>query len=516
MSTRPDGQVAPPGPAVQAGEEVTLTITQLAPSGLGLGQRSEVCFLVPFALPGEEVVAGVERVSRARHRRRSGQPRPATPRWEATARVVSIVKSSPDRAVPACRHFGSCGGCAWQHQAYRAQLERKRALVRSALLQVLGEATVPPDLVEPVIPSPAEWHYRNKLELTFSPGGRPGFHRRGSFKSLIEVEECHLATPEMVKAARVVGDWAVAHGLPGYDKAKNQGFLRHLVVRQAYHTEELMVALETFPPSVLRSREPGDPGEAGSGQATAGGDDEGQSTLPFAGDLVERLRACLPQLTSLLWLSNPSPSDVVKVEGSRLQVLYGREFIEERLAGLTFRLELPTFFQTNTRQAETLLYLAREALAADARPTDLLFDLYCGVGTFGLALARGLRLVVGIELVESAVAAASANAARNGIDNVVFLAGEVRRVFDQAVARFGPPDLILLDPPRAGAGSKVIRRLGRAKPRRIVYVSCNPHSLAADLAELLPAGYHITRVQPVDLFPHTDHVETVVTLARSH
>ncbi|MBE3576829.1 MAG: 23S rRNA (uracil(1939)-C(5))-methyltransferase RlmD [Limnochordales bacterium] len=495
---------------IASGDRVTLDVKAVTRDGIGLAERDGVLFFLPGALPGEEVVAEVEKITAFRRRHRPYAAllaaRPDSFAFQATARLVDVVRPSDARQTPLCPHFSTCGGCTWQHQEYSVQLAQKRALVVAALRPALEAAGLAEEqidtMVRPVIPSPSPWRYRNKLEFTFSPTGWPGFHQRGDFRRLVELQECQIGSPEMIAAAKIVGEWAQAHGLPGYDKVRNTGFLRHLVVRQAYHTQELMVALETFTPAKL----PVVPAPAADPALPV-------AALPFAEDLVARLTQELPHLTSLLWVINPSPSDVVKVEPGQLHVLWGRPYILEKLAGLTFRIELPTFFQTNTQQAETLIRLAREG--AQLRPSDLLFDLYCGVGTFSLALARECRHVLGIELVEEAVEAARANAALNGITNVTFRAGDTRRQLAVALRDPGNPDVVLLDPPRAGAGRRVMTALARANPRRVVYVSCNPETLGSDLLELIPFGYTIQSVQPVDLFPHTSHVETVAVAVRS-
>lgn len=488
---------------VAPGDRVQLEIEAVTGDGIGLATREGVLFLVPFALAGEQVVGEVEKVERFRRRNRPFAAMLAAGpdgfSFQATARPVEVARPAATRETPVCPHFSACGGCTWQHQNYGAQLARKRALVLSALAPALKAAGLSDSeidaLIKPVIPSPLPWQYRNKLEFTFSPDGRPGFHQRGDYRSVIEMEECHIGSPEMIAAARTVGEWARAHALPGYDKVSNTGFLRHLVVRQAYHTQELMVALATFGSATAPTAKVAD-----------------APALPFADDLVERLKQRLTHLTSLLWVINPSPSDVVKVEPGQLHVLSGRPYIVETLAGLSFRIELATFFQTNTIQAETLIRLAREA--ARLTPSDLLFDLYCGVGTFSLALARECRQVLGIEIVEPAVVAARANAELNRITNATFRAGDTRKQLAAAVTDFGNPDVVLLDPPRAGAGGRVMRRLGRTNPHRVVYVSCNPETLGSDLLELVPFGYTVESVQPIDLFPHTSHVETVTLAVR--
>ncbi|MBE3583414.1 MAG: 23S rRNA (uracil(1939)-C(5))-methyltransferase RlmD [Limnochordaceae bacterium] len=539
---------------------MTATILAVGPGGVGVAYLESVALglEVEKVLPGEKVQAEIlwlrplrgpyRRTWQAWQQRVPALAAVATPGWFGRAQAVGVLEPVQARQSPACPHFGACGGCSWQHARYEVQLERKRQTVIAALGRVVGKASPPApgqtasgatqtplvdlnQLVEPVIPSPRQWGYRNKLEFTFDAQANLGFHTPGRYWEILPAPQCRIGSEEMVAAARLVSGWAKEKGLPGYDQRNSTGFLRHLVVRQAQATGELMVALETFPPPPPTPQPPAqspEPAgellpqspESASGPSSAPPQlaslpelPDSPAAFPYAGELVARLKAALPHLTSVLWLCNPSPSDVVKVENGRLLVLYGRPYIEEKLAGLTFRIELPTFFQTNTAQAETLVRLAREAAAPN--PSDLLFDLYCGVGTFSLPLASACRQVVGIEIVAAAVAAAQANAERNGVGNAAFLAGDTRRVWDQAVATFGGPDVVLLDPPRSGAGGKVIRRIGRTSPRRVVYVSCNPQTLADDLAELLPFGYRLARVQPVDLFPHTDHVETVAMLERT-
>lgn len=431
------------------------------------GKPREVA--VPFALPGEQVWVRVHR----RARRRSAL-------W---GEVLGWIAAHPQRTRARCLHFGTCGGCALQHAAYALQLELKRERVRQLLAH---RGLVVP--VEPVLGMEEPWGYRNKMEFAFRPDGRPGLHARGSFRTVFPLSQCHIAHPDIDRVREEVAAWTAAYGLPGYDKRTHQGLLRHLVVRKAFATGELLAALvATEPPDAY----------AGALEALAGS-----------------LRRTCPGLRGLLWVENRNPADAVMVE--RLHVVVGEPYIEEELGGFRYRIELETFFQTNPRQAERLLAqalrFAREL--AGEEPLPLAVDLFSGVGTFTLPLARLARRAVGIEIVAASVEAARANAQRNGVDNALFIQGDAGEGLRRLLRQGGSVPLLLLDPPRSGAGPKALKAIAEAAPRGIVYVSCNPQTFADDAAFLAEKGYALQSVAPVDMFPHTPHVELVACLVR--
>lgn len=442
-------------------QDVILRVDRLSYGGRGVARLDGLDVFVDDAAPGDVVRARLTKMKRT----------------YAEAALVAVEGASPVRVTPRCPHFGICGGCQWQHVDYRAQAEAKHAIVEESLQQLGGLSRLP---IRPIIAMDEPWEFRNKMEFSFQPPDRVGLHRRGRWDQVVDLQACFLPTGRTVEILHAVREFARRHSLSCYDTRIHQGFLRHLLVREGRATGEVMVALITAP-----------------------------GPFPQARDLVDTLVQPHPEIASLIWAINPSRSDAIDV--SDLQVLHGRPFIYERLRGLTFKLGLLTFFQTNTVQAERMIDVVHDFAALTG--VERVIDLYCGVGTFGLALAGRTAEVVGIEAVPAAVEAARENAALNGISNAVFHAAEAAHL-DQVTAGM-QPDVLVLDPPRAGAGARVMRRVGRLAPRRVVYISCNPTTLAPDLRELRTWGYEVQAVQPVDLFPQTYHVECVVRLERT-
>ncbi|PTQ52198.1 MAG: RNA methyltransferase, TrmA family [Brockia lithotrophica] len=428
--------------------------------------------VVPYVLSGEEVFVRVDL---------RPQKKGVLRGWPEV-----VLVSHGDRVAPRCKHFGVCGGCMLQHAAYELQLAYKEDKVRRLLIaQGISDA-----VVHPIRGMAHPWGYRNKMEFTFRPDGIPGLHARGMYREVLPLSECHIAHPDIDRVREVVGLWARERGLPGYDKDRHAGLLRHLVVRKAFATGELLVALVAT--------------EAPDGYA---------SSLT---ELGAELRRTFPGLRGLLWAENRSLSDAVQVE--RLHVLEGRPYIEELLGGFRYRLELETFFQTNPLQAEALVSTAlayvREAL--DPAAKALVVDLYSGVGTFTLPLARVAERAVGIEVVSASVEAARRNAAQNAVTNVEFRRADAGEGLGQLLREWGrTPSLLLLDPPRAGAGTRTVRAVLAAAPDAIVYVSCNPATFAEDAARFTVGGYALVSVTPVDMFPHTPHVELVALFRRA-
>lgn len=427
------------------------------------GNKKKLKLTIPYTLPDEEVKVAVAKYAKRR--------------WEHKAE--EIVSPSADRVAAICPHFERCGGCTWQHWTYEKQLQEKTASVK----RYLEEQDFSTDIVKDTIGMEEPWYYRNKMEFTFSKDGELGLHEPGNFRNIIPLETCFIMKGAMKEAVLEVANWAKEFELSGYNKETHEGLLRHVMVRQSFATKEMMIGIFAT---------------------------EGPAQIKGIDTLVERITKNHPDVKSLIWLENRSVSD--RVASEETHVLAGRDFIYDELMGYRYRLWFDTFFQTNPTQAAKLVELALDMLQPDG--SEKMIDLFCGVGTFSLPLASRVKQLIGIEIVETSIESAKRNAADNGITNTHFLAKDARSGMAQIVEEFGTPDVLLLDPPRSGAGGKVMRRIARSNPERIIYVSCNPESFAVDVQQLIPFGYKLEEVQPVDLFPHTFHVELVAMLSR--
>ncbi len=449
---------------VAKGDELELDVDSLAYGGNGVARLNGFVVFVRRGLPGDTVRARVTKVKRG---------------W-AEALATEVVTPSPQRVDAPCAHFPACGGCRFQDLAYEAQTAAKEAQVRDALVRIGGIAEPP---LEPILPAESQFHYRNKLEYSFTDtrrGAALGFHRAGRWDEVLEVERCWLTT-ELGNGIRdATREWAQEEGLPAFDQETRAGYLRHLVVREGRNTGQALVQLVTAP-----------------------GDLQG------ADRLVAALRQ-FPEVRSIHWAVNDSPAEVTNLPTN---LLWGEEAIEEELLGLRFRVRPNAFLQTNTAMAEQLYELAIEYAGLTGGET--LYDLYCGMGAIGLTMASRALTVWGVEASQESVACAIENAVLNQVTNAAFFAGEVGGSLEDLAGRAGPPDVAVVDPPRAGLSGKALRRLARLEAPRLVYVSCNPATLAGNLRELVSEwGYRLERVRPVDMFPHTPHVEAVALLTR--
>jgi 23S rRNA (uracil1939-C5)-methyltransferase len=438
------------------GDELELVVDTLAFGGAGVARADGYVVFVEGGVPGDRVRARVFKAKRA----------------YGHARVVELLEPSPERIAPVADHPGA----PWQVLPYERQLAVKADQVDDALRR-LGR--LDGFELEPIVPATQPWRYRNKLEYSFGTGAGGalicGFHAPGRWDEIVALDDCLLASERGNAAREQVLAWARAHELRAHDRRSGEGILRNLVVREGRRTGEVQVRLVVAP------------GE-----------------LP-----AESLTAAV-EADSLLVTTTDALGETTAV--GETELLAGSEAIEEELADLRFRISPLAFFQTNTEMAERLYGVAAEL--ADLRGTERLFDLYCGSGTMGLVLSSRVAQVFGIDVVEASVADAIANARLNGIANASFFAGDVRLALRELTERAGRPDVVVVDPPRSGLSKKVVRRVIEAAPRRIVYVSCNPTTLAPNAAQLAEAGYSLRRVRPVDLFPQTPHIECVAVLER--
>lgn len=455
-----------------------LHITTLAAEGKAMGKIDNQVVFVPMTVPGDVVDVQV----RKHHRRY----------MEAT--VVRFVEKSPLRTEPFCEHFGVCGGCKWQSLPYEEQLKQKRQQVEDQLVRI-GHLNIPEVL--PCLGSERTREYRNKLEFTFadkrwltyeeiSQGGdiepmpAVGFHIPGCFDKVLDINKCHLQVDLSNRIRLATKQFCLDNGYSFHNARAHEGLMRTMVIRTA-STGEVMVIV------VFNE------------------DDKERINA-----LMSYLKSEFPEITSLIYMINEKWNDSL---GDREPICFaGKDHIIEEMEGLKFKVGPKSFYQTNSEQAYELYKVTREF--ADLKESDTLYDLYTGTGTIANFCARRAKKVVGVEYVKEAIDDAKINSEINNIDNTTFYAGDMKDVLsDEFVERNGRPDVIILDPPRAGVDERVLEVIKRAAPERMVYVSCNPSTQARDLA-LLDDMYEILAVQPVDMFPHTHHVENVVKLRK--
>jgi 23S rRNA (uracil1939-C5)-methyltransferase len=450
---------------VKLHQEVDLQVDSLAYGGNGVARLNGFVVFVRRGLPGDRVRARVTKVKRG----------------FAEALMTEVLEPSAQRVEAPCAHYPACGGCRFQDLDYAAQAAAKEDQVRDALKRIGGIAGPP---LEPIVPAASPFFYRNKLEYSFTqtPAGPAlGFHKAGRWDEVLEVEKCWLTTDLGNAIRNAVRDWAREENLVAYDQADQTGYLRHLVVREGRNTGQALVMLVTAPGEKFER-----------------------------GYFVEVLNR-FPEVRSIHWAVNDTPSEVTNLPST---VLWGEDAIEEELLGLRFRVRPNAFLQTNTEMAEKLYGLAIEYAALTGSET--VYDLYCGTGTIGISMAQNALTVWGVEISEESVACALENLELNSIGNAAFFAGNVGQSLEELAERAGPPDVIVVDPPRAGLAGKALKRTGALGADRIVYVSCNPTTLASDVKVLRAEhGYELARVRPVDMFPHTPHVEAVALLTRT-
>jgi 23S rRNA (uracil1939-C5)-methyltransferase len=469
---------------LKRGSELELVVESLTFGGKGLAKVNGLVVFIDRTLPGQLV------------RARITKKKPSY----AQARVLEVIEESPAAIAPRCVHFGICGGCLWQNLPYHAQLDVKRDLVWECLSHIGG---LTEDVVFPTLPSPRIYHYRNKMEFSFASRRwllpdelkislleKPrdfalGLHVKGYYDRVLDIEECFLQNPSTLTILKLVRQYALSSGLPPYNTRDHRGFWRFLVVRDSKHTGRILVELITAPH---------------------------RNSETVVAQLASLLQMEIPEVSSLVHGISAKKAQVASADAR--EVIFGPGFIEENLGNLSFRISSGAFFQTNTTAAKILLDQVLEG--CELTGSEFVWDLYCGTGTMAIGLSRAARKVIGFELLPEAVADAQINAGFNAADNCEFILGDMKALLrgqSRLIGRHGSPQVVVTDPPRAGMHPSVVKSLALLSPPRIVYVSCNPATLARDLKDLMQS-YRLLRVQPVDLFPHTPHVEAVAVLEK--
>ena len=453
----------------------SLRVIDIAEEGKGIARADDLVVFIEKAIPGDVVDAAVYRKKKK----------------FAEARIEKLVQASEDRVDAFCSHFGVCGGCKWQHMKYDAQLKYKQKSVLDALERLAGMEVAH---AEEILPSGLDKYYRNKLEYTFSNKrwltsldgeindetemNALGFHVPLRFDKILEIEHCYLQADPSNDLRNHISAFAKQNAISFYDLRAHEGALRNLVIRTSSTGELMVIVIFAYP-------------------------EEGQVAM-----MMDDLKANFPQITSLLYIINQKKNDTFFDQ--EVLLYSGREFIYEEMEGLKFRIGPKSFYQTNSLQAYELYKITRDF--ADLKGDELVYDLYTGTGTIANFVAKKAKKVVGVEYVPTAIEDAKVNSQINGIENTVFYAGDMKDVLNaDFIKENGKPDLVITDPPRAGMHPDVVERLLEMEAEKIVYVSCNAATQARDLIRL-KEKYDLARIKPVDMFPHTQHVENVVLL----
>lgn len=457
-----------------------IEITGIAAEGKALTRVNDIVCFVPYTVPGDIVDLQVTRKKSS----------------FMEARVIAYKQLSDKRCEAICPHYGTCGGCKWQILPYEEQIRYKQQQIVDNLTRI-GKIELPE--ISPILGSKEIYEYRNKLEFTFAdhrwltneqmresvpftPG--LGFHIPNCFDKVLHIDECHLMPGINNRIRNGIYDWAVAHNMTFYNEHSHEGQLRNLMIRNNLKGEIMLVLAFGENPS------------------------EGEANIYQ--ELMQWIHESFPEIISLQYVINTKMNDTIG--DLNIEVFYGQDHIIEEMEDLHFKVGPKSFYQTNTEQAYELYKVAREF--AGLTGNELVYDLYTGTGTIAQFVSKKARQVIGIEYVPEAIEDAKVNAEFNQITNCLFYAGDMKKVLDHAfVAEHGRPDVIITDPPRAGMDEDVVDVILAAEPNRIVYVSCNPATQARDLA-LLDIKYRVVKVQPVDMFPHTQHVENVVLLEK--
>ena len=458
-----------------------ITITDYAAEGKALARVNELVVFVPFAVPGDVVDLQVRRKKHS----------------YCEAEIIRFIKYSERRVKPFCQHFGICGGCKWQNIPYDEQLRMKQKQVYDQLTRI-GKVNLPE--FNQILGSVKTQGYRNKLEFgcsnrrwltqeeiasgsDFTQMNAVGFHITGAFDKILPIEKCWLMDDLQNKIRNAIRDYAYEHDMIFYDIRKQCGLLRDIMVRNS-DTGEWMVLIQFHY--------------------------EKDEDEVIAKNLLQHIADSFPEITSLLYVNNKKGNDTFN--DLNIEVFKGNDYIYETMDGLTFKVGAKSFYQTNTKQAYHLYSVVRDF--ANLTGNELVYDLYTGTGTIANFVSRYAKRVIGIEYVPEAIEDAKINSEINNISNTLFFAGDMKDILTESfISENGTPDIIITDPPRAGMHPDVVQTIIKTAPKRIVYVSCNPATQARDLS-LLDNLYEVVAVQPVDMFPHTPHVENVVLLNR--
>jgi 23S rRNA (uracil1939-C5)-methyltransferase len=455
-------------------QEVNLTIDKVAFGGQGIGYIDDFVVFVENTLPGDIVTA---RIKKARKNYAEAYP-------------VSLIVPSKLRQDTPCKHFGHCGGCKWQNIDYQQQLKFKHEHVAESLKHI---GQIEPEIIHPTLPAPKIFGYRNKMEFSFSDNRwltpeelidkdikknfALGLHVPRHFDRVLDIEYCWLQSELANNILAFSKSFFKDSGVPVYNTHTREGQLRHLVFRQSFTQNKFLINVVTFSPQT-------------------------ELLKRYAAEATAKF----PEISGIVNTINDKPAQVAT--GSQYNVIYGSDILVEKLEDYTFEISPDSFFQTNTLQAENLYKVARRYAQID---NDVIWDLYCGTGSIAIFVSGNAKKVVGFEIVDNAVQDAYRNAALNNVNNCTFVGGDLRHQLMEYAHE--PPDVLICDPPRAGMHKDVVKTIRHIAPKRMVYVSCNPSTMARDLAGLIDL-YRIVEVQPVDMFPHTFHIESVAKLVK--
>lgn len=456
-------------------EVLDVTIQHIDAKGLGVAyhrhelvrgsEGKKLTLFIPNVVPGDKVRVTVPN---AKGRRKAGMP------------FDELLEPSPKRNLSVSLTQDKIGGTPLKYMKYEAQLEHKMEVIKDNL----ASANFDSSLVKPIIGMEEPNRYRNKMEFTFGSNGELGMHEQGNYRNIIDLKDSILAPEEMIEVKHEISRWQKDHQLAGYNKDTHEGLLRKLMVRKSFVTEELMVVL-------MATKSP-------------------NAVEQTVSNLIDRLADKFHHLKSLLWIEDANISEQTTVED--LHLLYGREYINDELNGFQYQIKHNTFFQVNPAQAEKMVQHALKI--AEVQSDMHVVDLFCGIGTFSLPFAEKSKQLIGIELVKNSILSAKTNAKKAGLKNTHFFASDARKGLEQLKETEQVPDLLILNPPRSGAGGKLMRSIGRFGSDKVLYISCNPKTLAQDLIWLNDYGYQLKNAQPIDQFPHTVHVETVVLMEK--